>query len=586
MPLIRLFFSHIRPYTGMLLVVVALQTFSTLAALYLPTLNARIIDNGVTQGDVPYIWSTGQIMLVVAFLQGATSIIAVWFSSRASMRVGRDIRRSVYYRVTDFSAQDINRFGSATLITRNTNDIQQVQMVLLMTLNFMVMIPIMSVGGIVMAIREDAGLSWLVWVSVLVLLIVVSILIGILMPLFKKMQDRLDDINGVVREQIQGIRVVRAFTREAHEAQRFDQANRSLTSISVNVGRVFVLMFPLIMFILNAATAAVLWFGGHRLDAGDTQIGSLTAFLQYLLMILMAVMMGSFLAMMLPRAVVCAGRVQEVLGMDSSLTIPAETKAPEQLRGLVEFRDVSFSYPGADAPVLDGITFTAQPGQTTAIIGATGAGKSTLLGLIPRLYQASSGEILLDGVSVDDMARSEIIKRVAMVPQKPYLFSGTIAKNLRFGNQEAGEEQLWEALRIAQADDFVSQRSTGEGEQERHGLESTVAQGGTDVSGGQRQRLCIARSLVANPKVHLFDDSFSALDVTTDSQLRAALRPYTRETTVIIVAQRVASIVDADQILVLEAGRIVARGTHNQLLEDSETYQEIVASQMTAEEAR
>ena len=584
MHLIRLIKGHIAPYRWHVVAVIILQLAATLAVLYLPTLNARIIDHGVATGDIGYIWSTGGIMLAVALVQLLASVVAVWFGAHAAMGLGRDIRRDVFRSVDSFSAQDMAQFGTATLVTRGTNDIQQIQMVTLMALNFMVMMPIMSIGGIIMAIREDAGLSWLVWVSVPVLLVIVGLLIAQLMPLFTVMQEKIDRINGVLREQITGVRVVRAFVREHFEAKRFDGANRDLTNTSIRIGRVFVLMFPVITVILHLATAAVLWFGGKRVDAGAMEVGSLTAFMQYLLQILMAVMMGTFMAMMLPRAIICAERINEVLRHEPSLRAPDNPVVSATNTGEVEFRDVSFTYPGAEEPVLDGISFTAKPGQTTAIIGSTGSGKTTLLNLIPRLYEATRGQVLLDGVPVQQLAEQTLANRVGLVPQKPFLFSGTVATNLRFGKQNATDEELWDALRIAQAEDFVSVRTTGEGEQQASGLASSIAQGGTDVSGGQRQRLCIARALVGRPSLYLFDDSFSALDVATDARLREALAPRTKDATVIVVAQRIATITDADQILVLEAGRIIARGTHQELLESSTTYREIAESQLNAEE--
>ncbi|AKK09846.1 ABC-type multidrug transport system, ATPase and permease component [Corynebacterium testudinoris] len=555
---------------------VILQTVSTLATLYLPSLNAEIIDGGVAQGNVPYIWDRGAIMLVVAFVQVIAAVIAVWFGARTAMGLGRDVRRDIFRRVSGYSAEDLGHFDSATLITRNTNDVQQVQMAYLMILNFMVAMPIMCIGGIIMAMREDAGLSWLVWVSVLVLAVVVVALIGRLVPLFTGMQKRIDRIIAIMREQINGIRVIRAFTREDFEAKRFDDANRDITDLSVRIGRLFVLMGPIITLILNVSTGAVLWFGGHRVNEGLVEVGSLTAFLQYLLQILVAVMMGTFMAMMLPRAIICARRIDEVLSYESSIDEPVDPVEPAYLRGDVELRDVSFTYPGADKPVLDGISFTARPGEVTAIIGATGSGKTTLLNLIPRLHRATSGSVLIDAVEVTDLSRASLVERVSMVPQKPYLFSGTVASNLRLGAPDATDDELWEALDTAQAA-FVREHELG--------LAMPISQGGTNVSGGQRQRLCIARTLVANPKVYLFDDSFSALDLITDANLREALVPRMKDATMIVVAQRVASIEHADQILVMEAGRIVARGTHGELLDSSPTYREIVESQISPEVA-
>ena len=575
MELLRLLSARSKPYLGAIVAILVLQTISTLATLYLPSLNARIIDEGVTQGDVPFIWRIGGVMLAVAFVQVISASIAIWFGARTSMGVGRDVRADVFDRVTDFSAEDVSHFGAATLITRGTNDVQQVQMTFLMVLNFMAPVPIMMVGGVVMALREDPGLSWLVAVSVLVLLVAVGALIAALMPLFQGLQGKIDRINGILREQITGIRVVRAFTREDHEAQRFDAANTDLTKLSLKIGNLFVLMFPVIMLILNVATGAVMWFGGIRVDQGLVQVGSLTAFLQYLLQILAAVMMGAFMAMMLPRAIVCARRVTEVLQREPSIVEPADPTPAAPARGVVTFEGVDFTYPGADAPVLDDISFTAEPGQVTAIIGSTGSGKTSLLSLIPRLYAPTGGRVLIDGVPVTELARQDIVDRVAMVPQKPYLFSGTVASNLRVGDPDATDDDLWAALEIAQAD-FVRRHEDG--------LDMAISQGGTNVSGGQRQRLAIARSLVATPKIHLFDDSFSALDVMTDARLRAALKPLTRNATVIVVAQRVNTITDAARIVVLEEGRIAGQGTHAELLESSDTYREIVASQLTAEE--
>ncbi|MER0088519.1 ABC transporter ATP-binding protein [Corynebacterium sp. KPL3927] len=573
MDLVRILFTRSAPYTLYVIAVLILQALSTAATLYLPSLNAKVIDEGVSKGDIDYIWRTGGIMLIVAFVQVITAIGAVWCGSRTAMGVGRDLRSEVFRRVTTFSAEDMSEFGTPTLITRGTNDVQQVQMVYMMMLNFMVTAPIMSIGGIIMAIREDAGLSWLVWVSVAVLLGTISGLIARLMPLFRSMQDKLDTINGTLREQITGIRVVRAFVREAYEAERFTKANKDITRLSLKIGQLFVLMFPIITVILNVATGAVLWFGGQRVDAGLVDVGGLTAFLQYLLQILAAVMMGTFMAMMLPRALVCARRITGVLSHEPSITPPQDTVTPATNSGTVEFRNVSFSYAGADAPVLEDISFTATPGTTTAIIGSTGAGKTTLLSLIPRLYVPSEGEVLIDATPTTSLSRADIVSRVSLVPQKAYLFSGTVASNLRLGRPAATDDELWEALRVAQAD-FVDD------------LDMPIAQGGTNVSGGQRQRLSIARMLVAQPRIYLFDDSFSALDVVTDANVRAAMHQSFAErgeaVTTIIVAQRVASIQDADQILVIDAGRIVARGTHAELLKSSGVYQEIVESQETA----
>lgn len=573
--LVHLVVKHSKPYAGWIFAVFVLQLLTTIATLYLPSLNAKIIDVGVMTADVDYILRTGGIMLAVAFVQVITAIGAVYFGAKTAMALGRDLRESVFSKVTSFSAQDVNKFGAATLITRGTNDVQQIQMLVLMGLNFMVSAPIMCIGGVIMALREDPGLSWLVWVSVPVVLIAVGIIVVFLMPLFKQMQERIDSINAVLREQITGLRVVRAFVREDHETKRFDEANQKLTVVGLKVGNLFILMGPIIGMIMHIATAAVLWFGGHRVDQGLVEVGALTAFMQYLLQILAAVMMGTFMAMMIPRAMVCADRIGEVLDTDPSMDEAHQDGASPQ-DGTVEFRDVSFGYEGAEEPVLRNLNFTALPGQTTAIIGATGSGKTTLLNLIPRLYDATSGEVFVGGVPLSELSRAQISQAVASVPQRPYLFSGTVSSNLKFGAQNATDDELWQALDIAQAKNFIETR---EGQ-----LESRIAQGGTNVSGGQRQRLCIARAIAAQPEIYLFDDSFSALDVATDARLRAALKEPTKDATVIIVAQRVSTITTADQILVLEDGEIVARGTHTELLASSPTYQEIVSSQLSAEE--
>ncbi|AGW40425.1 ABC transporter ATP-binding protein [Leifsonia xyli subsp. cynodontis DSM 46306] len=576
MTLLRLALRFARPYGGAVAAVVILQLIATLAALYLPTLNKDIIDKGIIPGDTGFIWSTGGTMLIVCFVQVAAAITATYFGARASMSVGRDIRRAFYHKVDSLPALDLARWGTPTLITRNTNDVQQVQMLVLMTLNFMVSTPIMCVAGIVLAVQVDAGLSWLIWVSVIVLFVVVGVLVWLLLPMFREMQERIDGVNGVIREQIVGIRVIRAFVREKFETKRYDDANAALTRVSVRVGNIFVLMFPLIMLILNGATAAVLWFGGYSVDAGDIQIGSLTAFLQYLLQILTAVMMGVFMAMMIPRAMVCAERIEEVLATEPSAAV-AGAGAPETADGRVEVDAVTFGYPGAERPVLSGVSFTAEPGRITAIVGSTGSGKSTLVSVIANLFTPQSGHIRIGGVTVDSLSREQLSGVLGLVPQKPYLFSGTIASNLRFGRPDATDEELWAALRVAQAEDFVRAKE--------HGLQERIAQGGTNVSGGQRQRLCIARALVSNPKVFLFDDSFSALDVATDARLRRALAASTGDATVIVVAQRVSTIREADTIVVLDDGTVVGSGTHDELLETSETYREIVESQLSLEVA-
>ncbi|RLY92167.1 multidrug ABC transporter ATP-binding protein [Kocuria tytonicola] len=574
--LLRLLRTSLRPYIPWVVGVLVFQLLSTIATLYLPSLNARIIDNGVTRGDTDYIWRTGSVMLAVALAQVVAAVVAVWCGARTAIGLGRDLRGSVYRRVATFSAREVGTFGAPSLITRNTNDVQQVQMLTLMGLNFMVMAPIMCVGGIVMAVREDAGLSWLVWVSIPVMGVLLGLVVSRLMPWFRVMQERIDGINGVLREQITGIRVIRAFVKEPFETQRFQRANQDLTDISLRIGALFVLMFPVINMVMHLATAAVLWFGGHRVDQGQIEVGALTAFLQYMLQILMAVMMATFMFMMVPRAVVCAERITEVLDTEPSMHPPRRPATAPRPKGRVQFRDVSFRYPGAEEPVLDEIDFSAEPGRTVAVVGATGSGKTTLVSLIPRLLDPVRGEVLLDGVPLTEYAPEDLAGRIGLVPQRPFLFSGTVASNLRFGREDATDEELWEALRVAQAEDFVREMPQG--------LDSPVSQGGTNVSGGQRQRLSIARALVARPSVYVFDDSFSALDVATDARLRAALHPVTRHATVVTVAQRISSITDADLILVLEHGRIIARGTHEELVAHSETYREIVTSQLSADQ--
>ncbi|WP_431219840.1 ABC transporter ATP-binding protein [Leifsonia xyli] len=577
MTLLRLSLRFVRPYWRAVTAVVLLQLVATMAALYLPTLNADIIDKGVVKGDTDFIWRTGGVMLIVCFVQVIAAVAATYFGARASMSAGQDIRRSFYRKVDALPSLELARWGMPTLITRNTNDVQQVQMLLLMTFNFMVSTPIMCIAGIIFAVRVDAGLSWLIWVSVAVLFIVVGILVTILLPMFRVMQERIDGVNGVIREQIVGIRVIRAFVRERFETKRYDDANAALTRISVKVGNVFVLMFPVIMLILNAATVAVLWFGGHRVDAGDIQIGALTAFLQYLLQILVAVMMGVFMAMMIPRAMVCAERIEEVLGASASTTVEGAGASAVPADGTVEVQDVTFGYPGAEKPVLNGVSFTAEAGEVTAIVGSTGSGKTTLVSVIANLFTPQTGHVLIGGVPVDGLSRQQIAGVLGLVPQRPYLFSGTIASNLRFGRPDATDAELWEALRIAQAEDFVRAKERG--------LDERISQGGTNVSGGQRQRLCIARALVARPKVYLFDDSFSALDVATDARLRRALAESTGDAAVIVVAQRVSTIREADTIIVMDDGRVVGRGTHDELIETNETYREIVESQLSLEVA-
>ena len=571
-PLLR---KYLRPYAGPLTAVVIFQLIGTIASLYLPALNAEIIDDGVAKGDTAFIISTGGIMLAVTVLQIVCTIIAVYFGARTAMGFGRDVRGALFKQVGSFSDREIAKFGAPTLITRNTNDVQQVQMLVLMTCTLLVSAPIMCIGGIYMALRTDLGLAWLLLVSVPVLIIAISLVVVRMIPQFRLMQARIDVVNRVLREQITGVRVVRAFVREPLETKRFAGANQELTDTAVRAGRLMALMFPIVILVLNASSVAVLWFGAHRIDNGDIEIGALIAFLNYLMQILFSVMMATFMAVMVPRASVSADRISEVLSTDSSVVPPLKPVSPQTNTGEVQLDRVEFSYPGASAPVLRDISLLARPGTTTAIIGSTGAGKTTLLSLIPRLFDATGGTVTVDGVNVRDYDPETLWDRIGLVPQKPFLFTGTVASNLRYGNPDATDEDLWTALTIAQARDFVAAMPEG--------IDSPISQGGSNVSGGQRQRLAIARALVAKPNIYLFDDSFSALDLATDARLRAALRPTTRDKTVIIVAQRVSTIADADQIIVLEDGLIVGTGRHEELLETCPTFIEIVQSQLAAE---
>lgn len=575
--LARLINRYIRPYWGLLSIVIVLQTIATIMSLYLPTLNARIIDEGVVTGDTDFIWGTGGVMLLLSAVQGAAQIGAVWAGANTAMQFGRDVRAAIFERALSFSARELNRFGAPSLITRTTNDVQQVQMLVLMTAIMLVGAPITMVGGVIMALREDAGLSWIIFAAVVILGAGIVVLIVNMGPLFELMQKRIDTLNRVLREQITGIRVVRAFVREPHEARRFDTANAELVDTATKVGRLMAFLFPFVGLIMNVSTVGVMWFGAQRIESGDIQIGQLTAFISYLMQILISVMMTTMLLVMAPRAAVCADRIMEVLETDSSVAPPASPVAPSGERGHVLFDRVSFAYPGAEEPVIRDISFELTPGTTTAIIGSTGSGKTTLISLIPRLFDATAGRVLVDGVDVRDLDPDTLWARIGLVPQKPYLFSGTIASNLRYGKPDATDEELWDALRVAQAEPFVLDK---EGR-----LESEIAQGGTNVSGGQRQRLAIARALVKRPSVYIFDDSFSALDVATDARLRAALRPETASAAVLVVAQRVSTITGADLILVLDDGEIVGRGTHEELLTTNATYREIVESQLSAEEA-
>ncbi|GGN54924.1 multidrug ABC transporter ATP-binding protein [Streptomyces kronopolitis] len=566
-----------RPHRRALSLIVLLQLIQTLATLYLPTLNADIIDNGVVKGDTGYILGTGGFMIVVTLLQIVCAIGAVYFGARTAMALGRDLRAAVFDRVQSFSAREIGAFGAPSLITRTTNDVQQVQMLVLMTFTMMVTAPIMCIGGVLMALNQDVPLSGLLLVIVPVLAVLISLIVRRLRPLFRGVQQRIDTVNRVLREQITGIRVIRAFVRDGYERERFAGANTDLFDMSLRSGRLMSMMFPLVMLIVNLSGVAVVWFGGLRIDADKMEIGALTAFLSYLMYILMSIMMATFMVMMLPRAEVCAERIQEVLSTDSSVIPPENPVTTLRRHGELELRNVEFRFPGAEQPVLKDISLIARPGETTAVIGSTGSGKSTLLGLVPRLFDATGGAVLVDGEDVRTLDPETLARTIGLVPQKPYLFSGTVASNLRYGNPDATDEELWQALETAQAREFV-ERMEG-------GLAAPVAQGGGNVSGGQRQRLAIARALVRRPEIYLFDDSFSALDYATDAALRAALSRETDRATVVIVAQRVATIRGADRIVVLDEGRVVGTGTHTELMAGNETYREIVLSQLTEQEA-
>ncbi|PZP17842.1 MAG: multidrug ABC transporter ATP-binding protein [Brachybacterium faecium] len=576
MPLLRLVLRALKPYLPWVLLVVLFQTIGVMAALYLPTINADIIDDGVAQADIPVIWRLGWIMTAVSFGNIVALVLANYFSARSAMSVGRDLRTRVFGQVQSFSPREMSEFGTPSLITRSTNDVQQVQLLIFFSLNFLVQAPVTGIGGVILALSVEPGMAWLIAVMVPVMLVSVGFLILKAAPMFRQMQEKIDRINGVLREQITGIRVLRAFVREERERERYEEVNFELTDLNRRIGLLMILINPIIMFIINVSSVLVLAVAAPRIDAGQMEIGSITAFIAYLIQILIAVMMATFMTMMIPRAMVSAERITAVLSTDTSVV--QRTDGVRDVEGPVEltFQDVSFTYPGAEKPVLEDISFTARAGQTVAIIGGTGAGKTSLLNLVPRLVDVTEGRVLLNGHDVRDLDAQVLWDRVGLVPQRPYLFSGTVGSNLRFGNPDATDEELWQALTIAQGRDFVAAMPLQ--------LDSPIAQGGTNVSGGQRQRLCIARALVAKPSLFLFDDSFSALDLTTDAKLRRALAPHTRDALVLVVAQRVTTITGADLILVLDHGRIVGRGTHAELLESSETYREIVRSQGVEEE--
>jgi ATP-binding cassette subfamily B protein len=573
---IRLLRERLRPYWRQIIVVMVLLLVQALASLYLPTLNADIINNGVVTGDTAYILRVGGLMLGVTLVFVIASIIAVYWGSKVSMGFGRDVRGALFRRVQSFSQAEVNHFGTPSLITRTTNDVQQVQMVVLMMLNVVISAPMMAIGGIIMALRLNVPLSAVILVAIPVMGVFIGLVMMRAIPLFMSMQKKLDRINQVTREMLSGVRVIRAFDRTGYEEQRFDGVNTDLTTTTLKVGRLFALMMPTLTLILNLSTVAIMWFGGIQVADHGMPIGDLTAFLTYIVQILLAVLMATIMFVMVPRAAVSAQRIQEVLETQPTIVDPEEPAVAEAEAGLVEFRDVEFRYPGAEEPVLSGISFTARPGETTAIVGSTGSGKTTLISLIPRFYDVTGGAVLLDGVDVREMAQQDVWRRIGLVPQKSFLFSGTVAANLRHGDEQAADEQLWHYLEIAQGREFV--------EEMPEQLEEHVAQGGASVSGGQRQRLAIARALAKQAPIQIYDDSFSALDVTTDARLRAALRKHTADANVIIVAQRVGTIMHADQIIVLEDdGTIAGIGTHHELLKSSETYREIVSSQLGEE---
>ena len=572
--LVRLLRTYLKPYTREVAIVVVLVLMQSIANLYLPNLNADIINNGLARGDIPYIWRTGGVMLAITLALGAVAVIGVYWASLASMGLGRDLRAAVFERVQSFSAREMNRFGTPSLITRNTNDVQQITLFMQIALTMMVAAPVMAVGGVIMALREDVELSGLLVVVIPVLAGIVALMFVKAVPLFRSLQGKIDRINQVLREQIMGVRVIRAFIRDDFEARRFEEANEDLTSTALRVNRLFVIAFPAVLAVMNLTTVAILWFGGHLVDSGQVPIGNLTAFMQYILQILMSLMMAIALVILVPRAEASAARLQEVVTAKPTIEEAPEPVWPSRLTGAVEFQDVTFGYPGGQKPVLQDLSFELQPGQTTAVIGGTGSGKTTVLNLIPRFFDVSEGRVLIDGVDVREQSLEQVWSRIGLVPQRAYLFSGTVASNLRFGNEDATDEELWHALDVAQARDFV-EAMPGR-------LEATIDQGGTNVSGGQRQRLAIARALVKRPAIYLFDDCFSALDAGTDARLRNALRADTRSATVLIVAQRVSTIMHADRIIVLDEGRIEGAGTHHELMATCEPYREIVDSQLGA----
>ena len=574
--MITLLRTYLAPYRKQLTLVIALLLAQVIANLYLPSLNADIINNGIAKGDTRYILTTGGVMLIVTFAMAVCAIVGVYWGSKTAMAFGRDVRAAIFTRVGTFAQTEMNLFGTPSLITRNTNDVQQVQMVLAMSLNMILLAPIMAVGGIVMALREDVPLSSILVVVLPLMAVFIGFMLARAMPLFRAMQVKIDRINQVVRETLSGVRVIRAFVRNDYEQRRFETANTDLTDTAIKVNQIFAVMIPTLFGLLNLTTVAVMWFGGLRVASGAMPIGNLTAFLTYIALILISVMMATLMFSMVPRAAASADRIQAVLDTEPSVHDPATPSAPPVASGHIEFRGVEFRYPHAEDPVLRDITFSAGPGEMTAIVGSTGSGKSTLVNLVPRFYDVSAGAVLIDGVDIRDMTQDDVWARIGFIPQKAFLFSGTVASNLRYGDENATDEELWHALAVAQADEFVREMPGG--------LHAPISQGGANVSGGQRQRLAIARALVKRPEVYVFDDSFSALDFTTDFKLRTALKPQTAEATVLVVAQRVSTIMHADRIVVMDNGTVAGIGTHDELMEESDTYREIVYSQLSQEE--
>ncbi|HEX9833519.1 MAG TPA: ABC transporter ATP-binding protein [Mycobacterium sp.] len=562
---------YARPYRWLLAIVAVFQLISTLASLYLPTVNAAIIDEGVAKGDLRIIVELGGVMLAVTALQVVCAVGAVYFGSRAGTGFGRDLRWAIFHHVTGFSAEETARFGASSLLTRTTNDVQQIQLLVQLTCTMLITAPIMSIGGIFMAIHQDAGLSWLLLVSVPILAVANYWIVSHLLPIFRRMQQLIDGINRVMREQLAGIRVIRAFTREPFERNRFAQANRALADTALEAGRWQALMLPTTTLVINISSVALIWFGGLRIDAGQMQVGSLIAFLSYFMQILMAVLLATFILVVIPRASVCADRIGEVLSTEPQIISPQHPVRPAAIEGVIRLDGASFSYPGAERPVLQDVSLIARPGTTTAIVGSTGSGKSTLVSLICRLYDVTSGSVRIDDVDVRDLDPEQLWAAIGVVPQRGYLFSGTVADNLRYGRADATEDDMWHALKVAAADDFVRDHADG--------LAMRVAQGGINFSGGQRQRLAIARAVIRRPAVYLFDDAFSALDAQTDARVRAALREVSADSTLVIVSQRISTVASAEQIIVIDDGRILAAGTHETLLAQCPEYAEFADSQ-------